>query len=145
MNEIIYQGLVRVYLQGKNALIPILSGMELDGHIFYYIGDTTTNLILCDHRSEIVAETQQIFQTQHQNGFAKHFNQYAKAEVCYDEDTQRMKIDLHSAEVQSAKCPVLWMGVLEDNLMQRYEVEWEVFKTIDESNTAFIAFISPAN
>jgi hypothetical protein len=144
MDEIIYQGSARVYLQGKNALTPISPDMPSNGHISYYVGDTNTNLVIFDHRPEIIAEARQILQTQYQNGFAKHFNQYAKAEVRYDEDTEQMKIDLYSIETQPVKCPVLWMGILENNLMQGYEVEWEVFKPIDENNTAFVALIPAA-
>jgi hypothetical protein len=144
MDQIIYQGNVRVYLQGRNALTLILPETPSSGYISYYIGDTNTNFVLCDHRPETVAEARQVLQTQYQNGFAKHFNQYAKAEIRYDEDVRHMKIDLHTIETQPEKCPVLWMGILENNLMPGFQVEWEIFKPIDESNTAFVAFIAPA-
>lgn len=142
MHEIIYQGNVRVYLQGRNALTPISPEMPSNGHIAYYIGDTKTDLVLYDHRPETVSEARQILQTKYQNGFAKHFNQCAKAEIRYDEVTQHMKIDLHNLETQSEKCPILWMGILEDNTMPGYEVQWEVFKSLNASQTAFVALIT---
>jgi hypothetical protein len=141
MDAVIYKGNVRVYLQGKNALAPISTEPRSNESISYHIGDINTNFVLCDHRPETVAEAHQILQTHYQNGFAKHFNQNAKAEIRYDEASKHMRIDLHSIETRPDKCPVLWMGILEDNTMPGYEVQWEVFKPLNATQTAFVALI----
>ena len=141
MDKIIYQGTVRVYLQGKNALMPISLEASTNGNISYYIGNKSTDLVLSDHRPETVAEARQILRTSYQNGFAKHFNQHAQAEIRYDESTERIKIDLHSISAEPEECPVLWMGTLEDNMMPGYQVEWEIFRELGPTETAFVALI----
>jgi hypothetical protein len=140
-SDLIFEGNVQVYLQGRNALMPISPEASPSGHITYYIGNKSTNLVLSDHRPETVAEARQILQTRYQNGFAKHFNQHAKAEIRYDEDTQRIEIDLHTVPTEPEECPVLWLGTLEDNLMPGYQVEWEIFRELGPTQTAFVALI----
>lgn len=145
MDRILYKGNVRVYLQGKNALMPITPEASIHRYISYYIGDSYTNLIICDHRPKTVAEARQILQTKHQNGFAKHFNQVAKAEIRFDKVTKCMTIDLRNPETPSPEYPVLWMGILEDNIMPSYEVQWEIFKSLNANQTAFVALIRPTS
>ena len=141
--SVLFEGTARVYLQGRNALLPLTS-TENNDQIQYFIGNESTNLVIRDHRNSTIQEAYEAIRLRNQNGFAKLFNQYAIIKINYDENNNHMEIDLLEEAPPLINGPVLWMGILENNVMPGYDVEWEVFKPIDENNTAFIAFISQA-
>jgi len=139
-SPILFEGDARVYLQGQNALFPILSD-NYTQQITYYIGDNSSHLVLRDHRPATITEAVQAIQTKHQNGFAKHFNQPAHVVVRLDEDSGKMEIDIHERKNAEKIPPTIWMGILENNIMPGYEVLWEVFRAVDSTRTAFVALV----
>jgi hypothetical protein len=142
---ILYRGNARVHLQGKNAL-QVLPGYKNGNEIHYSIGAPGTDLIVHDYRAQNIREAREAIKLQYQNGFAKSFNQQSWVEIRYNETTGMMEMDLREdlSPPDSQALPIIWMGVLENNLMPGYKVEWEMFKPVDDENTAFIAFIAPA-
>lgn len=139
---LVYQGPTRVHLQGQNALVVVSA--ELSGEIRYFLGCENTNLMVRDFRSRTTVEALEVIQRQNQNGFARLFNQNAFVEIHYNASSESIEISLRDTDNFSENIPLLWMGILENNLMPSYRVEWEIFKAVDKNNTAFVAFIVPA-
>jgi hypothetical protein len=134
----IFQGNVRIYLQGENALCPMITNAQ-EAH--YRIGQENTEFIIHDYRREPVLAAQKAISTQYQNGFSNTFNQQSWAEVRYEPTGQKIEIDLREpVEATTEKTPLLWFGVLDDNRMPAYEVDWEVFKPLT-GGTAFVSLV----
>ena len=140
--SIIYKGLAQIYLQGKNAL-QVLS-THIGNEMHYVLGNEQTNLIVHDFRQSTTGEALSEIWQCFPNEFAHQFNQNAFIEVSYTASSNCLEIDLYDTDNSSEDLPLLWMGILEDNLMPGYRVKWEIFKPIDSCNTAFVAFIAPA-
>ena len=135
----IFQGNVRVYLQGKNALCPIIANGQ---EVHYHIGQKSTDLIIYDHRKEPIIAAQEAISTHYQNGFSNTFNQQAWADIFYEQTNEKLEIVLRDPHERiDPRSPILWLGVLEDNIMPDYEVEWEVFKPLDSGQTAFVSLL----
>ena len=141
--SVLFEGSVRIYLQGNNAL-QVIPATNLAEEMHYYIGNESTQFLIHDFRKKTVKEAQEAIQRQYQNGFAKSFNQTAWAIVKYDELNEGIDIEIRDNLNASTKKTILWMGILENNLMPGYEVAWEVFKSLDAQNTAFVALIDQA-
>lgn len=139
----LYSGMANVYLQGQNALCPIEESIQLSKEIRYCIGDSATSLFITDLRITPVLEASEALRLGYQNGFSKTFNQQAWVEVSYEPSSEKVEIELHDPimdETGQKELPLLWMGVLEGNIMPAYEVEWEVFKSLP-GGTAFVSLI----
>lgn len=139
MEKCIFQGNVRVYLQGKNALRPMFTN---DQEIQYHIGQENTKFLIRDYRKKTVVAAQEAISKQYQNGFADTFSQQAWAEIQYEQGKESLEIVLRDPKQDTNnESPLLWLGILEDNLMPGYTVEWEVFKPLDSGQTAFVSLL----
>jgi hypothetical protein len=136
-SRLVFEGDVQVHLYGQNALIPIY---VRDQELSSIIGMEGSELIVNEHRYETIEAVQNSSADGYPDGFLKAFNRAAWAEIYYDSDKHGLEIDLYESSTD-LHMPILWMGILENNLMPAYEVEWEILKTIDESNTAFCALV----
>ncbi len=140
-NVPLFEGPVRVYLQGQNALCLKVPSL-LDQGVLYHIGQENTELSIHDFRSQPVKSAKEAIIKQYQNGFASTFNQHAWAQIRYDHSTEKIEIDLRDLhEPSNSEYPLLWLGILEDNIMPDYDVEWEVFKPLDSGQTAFVSLL----
>jgi hypothetical protein len=140
-NTPIFQGPIRIYLQGQNALCPQIPAF-LEQGMHYHIGQENTELTIHDYRDQPVKAAKEILTTQYQNGFAGKFSQRAWAKIHYDQITEKIEIELHELKEPGVpESPLLWLGVLEDNIMPDYDVEWEVFKPLDNGQTAFVSLL----
>jgi hypothetical protein len=136
-SSLVFEGDVQVHLYGQNALIPMYLRDQVLASI---IGIEGSGLIVNDHRYETNEAVRTSSSNCYPDGFLKAFNRPAWAEIYYNPDTHGLEIDLYESSTE-IHMPILWMGILENNLMPAYEVEWEILKTIDESNTAFCALV----
>lgn len=141
-NSTVYKGLSQIYLQGNNALQ--VASTQIGNEMHYYIGNERTNLLVHDFRRKTTGEALSIIWQEMPENFSHHFNQRAFVEIYYNAVLKGVEINLYDTDSSSGNIPLLWMGVLENNLMPCYKVEWEIFKPIDVYNTAFVAFIVPA-
>ena len=142
MNElqILYQGSAQVYLQGQNALDPIPNTYK-PNEMLYYVGEKSTDFTVKDLRKEPVNAAQEAIQLNHQNGFVKVFNKQSWVEIRYEPNNQKIEIELRDqTEASITNLPLLWFGILNDNIMPGYEVDWEVFKPLPVG-TAFVSFV----
>ena len=138
---LLYQGPTHIYLQGRNALLVAPS--ESASEMRYFIGNEQTNLVVRDFRQRTVMEAREAIRRQYQNGFAKSFNQVAFTEIRYDDVYGYIEVGLYDTDSFVENIPTFWMGVLEENTMPAYQVEWEVFKSIDSRHMAFCAMLKP--
>ena len=142
-NSILFEGNARVYLQGKNAL-QVIPQTGLSQGIRYCIGDPSSQFFIHDFRTKSVIQAWEAIHRGYQNGFAKSFNQVSWVKILYDQSNKEIEIEIRDKVDRPSQVPVLWMGILENHLMQGYEVEWEMFKYLDSQNTAFVALIPQA-
>lgn len=139
--RILYKGMADIYLQGQNALCPIEETINKSQEIQYCIGDTSTDFLIRDLRKKTILEANNAIRLRYQNGFAKTFNQQAWVEVRYEPSKEKIEIELSDpAEISNEKLPLLWLGILDDNIMPAYEVDWEVFKSL-VGRTAFVSLV----
>ena len=136
-DQIIYSGHVQIYLQGKNALVPLTLN---DDQLTCAIGSDKTDLIVHDHREKPIQVVQQAMPGTYPLGFANAFNQSAWAEVRYTPIEDGLDIRLFEP-TESKETPILWMGILDRNTMPAYMVEWEIFKLLNDQGIAFCALI----
>lgn len=137
---IVYQGQAQIYLQGQNALLA--TPPETADEMRYFIGGEQTNLVIRDFRPKVILEAHEAIRRQYQNGFAKVFSQRAYVEVRYDSEKESMEIQLYDSDNQGSRVPTLWAGVLENNTMPGYQVDWEIFKKVSKEQTAFVAMLT---
>jgi hypothetical protein len=138
-SSLIFDGDVQVYLYGQNALIPT---SLTDQALAMVIGIETSDLIVNEHRYKIIQLIKNTSPDSYPDGFLQSFNRPARVEIQYEPNQKGLKIDLYDIEtVTEDNIPILWMGVLENNRMPNYEVEWEVLKSIDGNNAAFCALV----
>jgi len=137
--QILFKGTAQIYLQGKNALCPF-EGQKSSNTMYYYIGQENTNFLIHDFRTKPVIAAKNVLKTNYQNGFADTFNQPSWVEIKYEHSSRKVEIELHDTE-ENIGLPLLWLGILEDNIMPSYEVEWEVFNSLDTGQTAFVSLI----
>jgi hypothetical protein len=136
--QLIFDGNVSLYLYGNGALKPI--GAIANNISSYYIGGVQSNLIIHDHRPEVVSAAQLVLGGHVEINFADVFNQDARAEIRYQVESDAMEIDLYEGS-SGVQLPILWIGVLDNNRMPAYKVEWEVFKALEPNRTAFAALV----
>lgn len=134
---IVYNDNANIYLQGKNALLPIEVTEE---YISYYIGDESAQLEVKDFRKTSWEEAKYILDGKNGSSFAKIFNQAAYAIVKRSPDDS-LKIELRE-KTNDGEFPTLWLGVLEDNLMPNYGIIWEYLRPTNSGGTA-IAVLLP--
>ena len=134
--SILFDGNARVYLQGRNALVPIKTQ---NNRITYYIGNRNTKLLLRDFRCNPVNAAHQFLQGKNGFEFADVFNQPAKIRVNINEE-KKVEIDLYENS-DGQNCPTLWLGILEDNLIPNYDTEWEFLRPINPHSTAFAVLV----
>lgn len=134
--SVLFQGTVKIYLQGHNALL--ITGKPDKVPMTYYIGEKSTKLRIIDFRQVPSTVAQRILKGDEPPGFADLFNQPAKVEVRINEE--KVTIKLHNKEED--KLPfILWLGVTNDNTMPNYETRWEFLRPIAKTKTAFAALI----
>jgi hypothetical protein len=136
-SSLIFEGNVQVHLYGQNALIP--SSLH-DQLLTAVIGAEGSELIVNEHRTRTIQAIKSALPNGYPDGFLGAFNEQAWAEIFYEPNRKALSIDLYDTS-NEVNIPILWMGVLKDNLMPNYEVEWEVLKPVDDSNTAFCALL----
>jgi len=134
--KLIFEGCVRVYLQGVNALRPIKS--SIPSKMEYHIGSENTGLIVKDYRCDPVIAAQCTLSGETENDFADIFNQSAKVEVYQVQDGAT--IEMHEASADEIS-PLLWMGVIYDGKMSVHRIFWEILKPVDTKAIAFAALI----
>ena len=135
--DLIYQGNARVYLQGKNALLPIVP-TDLD-RISYYLGEKCTNLIISDYRHQSVNAANRAIATGVVELFPYVFNQPANIVINSDEDITRIELYEGAANEDD---PILWMGILSENYIPIHFMMWQKFIDIEDQGIAFAALIS---
>jgi len=136
-NYIIFDGDAQIHLYGQNALIPVYLHDQLLKSV---IGVEGSELIVNEHRYETIQTIKNSLSNFYPNGFLEAFNQPARVEIRYEPNKHGLEIDLYETSTEM-DMPILWMGILENNLMPAYEVEWEILKSVDENNTAFCALV----
>jgi hypothetical protein len=134
--SILFDGNACVYLQGRNALVPAKTE---NNQIVYYIGNSSTKLLLRDFRCNPVNAAHWYLQGKNGFEFADVFNQPAQVRVNISEE-QKVEIDLYESS-DGQNCPTLWLGILEDNLMPNYDTEWEFLRPINHHSTAFAVLV----
>lgn len=133
-SDILFEGLARLFLDGKEALKLY---NRVDGKREYFIGSSSTNLVIKDHRAKTKSTSEVALPSPSNNS---EFYQPAWTQVRYSEEDEALEIHLYDGEAKD-DLPVLWFGILENNLMPGYKVEWEVFKVLEPQGTAFVALI----
>ena len=132
----LYDGDVRVYLQGKNALLPT---DVTNKQITYWIGDEGTRLQIKDYRHASRSAAKQILDGDQVFDFVDFFNQSAQAKITTNSDGN---LDIELRESSSSQTrPILWVGILEDNTIPNYEIEWEYLKPLNSDSTAIAILI----
>ena len=134
--SLLYDGDVRVYLQGKNALLPTDITSK---QITYWIGDESTRLQIKDYRHASRSAAQEVLDGDQEFDFADFFNQSAQAKITTNPDGN---LDIELYETSSLQTrPILWVGILEDNIIPNYETEWEYLKPLNSESTAVAILI----
>lgn len=134
--NILYEGTVSVYLQGENALLPTEVS---DEQITYYVGSEETRLQVIDYRHESLSAANRVIRGENGFEFADIFNQSAQAKVKLEHDDM-LEIELFETP-DNREYPILWLGILEDNLMPNYDTEWEFLRPFDSGSTAIAVLI----
>lgn len=137
MSNLIFLGNAQVQLFGRNALIPLSLQYQ---SLTCSIGAENTELRITEHRKGTIEALISAAPNYPEN-FLEVFNTPARVEIRYTPLNEKVEIDLFDVSDGTTEIPILWFGVLEDNLMPGYEVEWEVLKSVDENNTAFCALV----
>lgn len=133
--SIVFNGPVQVYLQGKDALFPVDASND---QISYWIGSQNSKLFLKDHRYLPIRAANRVLAGEDGSEFADIFNQPAIAKVNLEDDA--VNIELHEI-ANAGNYPILWLGVLEKNLMPNYSVEWEYLRPLNSHSTAISILI----
>ena len=133
-----FQGHVKVYLQGLNALEAINTTPDCQS---YYLGSSHTGIKIRDYRrlpreaAKQALDGNEVYQCQ----FAQIFNQPGHARI-HSLDGN-VEIDIHEDELME-QAPTLWMGVVPDgaSLSLAY-VDWEILKAVGDNKTGFAALV----
>jgi hypothetical protein len=138
MSEIIYEGNVCVYLQGKGALLP--HGRLDQKNISYFLGSRRSSILLKDFRHKPIHAARHILSGKNGIEFADIFNEPAWVQVYTNLDKNELEIELHESKTAKGG-NTLWLGVLDDNEMSVQEAEWEVLRPISKKRTAFAVLV----
>ena len=136
--HIIFQGDAQILLYGNNALVPLSLSKQ---SLISAIGFENSELIVNEHREHTIQSLENTSNSHIPDNFTEIFNRPARVEVSYIPNNHSLTINLFKA-LGDTNLPILWMGVLENNVMPAYEIDWEIFKPVDENNMAFCALIS---
>ena len=135
--EILFQGNANVYLQGKNALLPENSN---EGNLMtYFIASSSSTIHIEDRRKKSNETARRILDGQNGLKFTDYFNKPAWINVRRIEEG--INIEMHECR-EEGDLPTLWMGVIYDNKMPIYPIEWEILKPLGDRKTAFAALIN---
>jgi hypothetical protein len=139
MQEILFQGQVDVYLQGKSALAPF--GKLNDDLIKYYVGNSNTRITVKDYRKEPVCAVHKIISGDQNLKFSEQFNQPAYIKI--RKGSRGITIELRDSdrEEKSSNSALLWLGVLYNGQMPIHRITWHVFKPVNETIIAFAAVV----
>lgn len=126
----IFEGVVGIYLQGKDALT--------DGQ-----KDESNNLytkFLVGARPDLACEDLRELNWSDVDGF----NVPSAVEIFYDFKTDTMKIVLKKAVGNKEVKKTLVFGVIWDNSIPAYDCDWEVFKpsTVGENAISFVTLVN---
>jgi len=135
--EFLFQGNVEVYLQGKNALLP--ENSNGGNPMTYYIASASSAIHIEDHRKKSNEAARKILDGQNGLKFTDYFNKPAWIKVRILEEG--INIEMHECQVEG-DLPTLWMGVIYDDKMPIYPIEWEILKPVGSRQTAFAALIN---
>jgi len=137
MQQILFQGNVNVYLQGKKALSPF--GKMHGNLIKYHVGNPNTRITVKDYRKEPVSAVRAIISGNEDLKFSEQFNQPAC--VTIKKHSKGVTIEMRDGERKETQEAILWLGVLHDGQMPVHRITWHVFKPVNETSTAFAAIV----
>jgi len=137
MQQILFQGHVNVYLQGKRALSPF--GKLHKNLIKYHVGNPNTRITVKDYRKEPVSAVHAIISGNEDFKFSEQFNQPAR--VTIKKHSKGITIEMRDDEKKEPQEAILWLGVLHDGQMPVHRITWHVFKPVNETSTAFAAIV----
>jgi hypothetical protein len=133
-----FTGGVKIYLEGKNALLPLDN--QSDKMMSYFIGSPESTIRINDYRRIPIEAAKRALSGIDINEFADLFNQPAKVNIRTSPNTT--EIDLFDNPEGNGKI-ILWMGVVENGEMDVYDIEWEILKPVGPSEIAFAAIVRP--
>jgi hypothetical protein len=123
----VFTGNAHIYLQGKNALLPMQSIGQ--NNISYYIGEKYTNLVITDYRNQSVIAANEAITTGEVDSFPYIFNQPANVVINDEENTTKIELFEGTA---SEDDPILWMGVINDKYIPIHYMVWQKFIDIQD-------------
>ncbi|MBN1314072.1 MAG: hypothetical protein JXA42_01345 [Anaerolineales bacterium] len=135
-NDIRFQGTVRVYLQGKEALE--LADSESQSTMSYFVGAAESRILIHDQRSDSTSAAMAALSGGEMSLFSRAFNRPARATVRSTRDLVEVELSDDNRETEE---PVLWLGVIDDHMMPAHNTDWEFLRPIGESKVAFLALI----
>src|SRR5919108_6066763 len=134
-SNLIFEGNVQVYLQGKNALLPFGS---IDQNISYFIGSRQSDLTLRDYRHKQIHAAQHVLSGKNGFEFADVFNEPAWVKVYTDPGQSKLEIEMHEA-TERENDEISWLGVIDNHEMSVQPIEWEFLRPIGKNRIAFAA------
>jgi hypothetical protein len=137
-SNLIFEGNVEVYLQGKDALLP--QG-RITQNISYFIGSQQSELTLKDYRSRQIQAAQHILSGKNGFEFADVFNEPAWVKVFTNTDQSTLEIEMHEA-TETNNHKILWLGVIDNNEMSVQPIAWEFLHPIEKNRIAFAAIVN---
>jgi hypothetical protein len=139
MQEVLFQGYVDVYLQGKSALAPF--GKLKDDLIKYYVGNSNTRITVKDYRKGAVNAVHKIISGDPNLNFTEEFNQPASITIRKGSKGITIEMHDHDGEKKRSKTALLWLGILYDGQMSIHRLTWQIFKQVSETSIAFAAIV----
>jgi hypothetical protein len=140
MSELIFEGNVQVYLQGKNALLP---HGTLGNNATYFIGSRQSPLTLRDYRHKQINAARHILSGKNGFEFADVFNEPALVKVYSDPEKNKLEIEMHEPTAGNKK-ETLWLGVIDNHEMSVQKIKWEFLHAIGKKRIAFAALVKQA-
>lgn len=135
-NNSMFTGDVRIYLEGRNALLPLDSRSEKK--MSYFIGSPASAILINDHRRVSIEAARRALSGIDIYEFADSFNLPAKVNIRANPNST--EIDLFDGFEEDGQ-RILWMGIIDNNEMGVHDIEWEILKPISPSEIAFAAIV----
>lgn len=135
--EMKFQGNVKVYLEGRDALE--ITNSVSDYPIIYYVGSPESEIQVRDFRKLPIQAAKRALSGQDIYEFADVFNEQSWIEVY--SNGSKAEIEMYESNFDADK-HTLWLGVLHENEMSVHQIEWEILKRLDKTKTAFAAIVS---
>jgi hypothetical protein len=136
--DTIFKGNAQIYLQGFDALLP--AELQNSNQMKFYLGSENSRLQVTDFRKEPMRMAKRVLDGEDIQTFADIFNQPAWVEVKVNQSSDDVNIELYD-DTTNVEYPILWMGVLTDNRLPAFDLDWEFFRILDQSRTAFAAMV----